>query len=452
MQDTNRGSAFLGRAAALFGSQVFGAGLSVVNGIMLARVLGPAAKGDYYILVLMPATALVLLQLGLPQAFGFFAARGQTASMMTKALALTTASSLAALAGLAMVLPLIRDALSLTIRVEQILLAFLAFPLAVHATFSTAIVMGRLAVRWYAGVNVVRGIATTALLVVIVGGPGLSVNSAVAVYVISSAIQTVGFAIGAGRVRPVDERAQPVSYRELLGYGLPYFPGSLAWFFSYRVDAYLIAFLLTNASEPLGFYTLAVGLAEMVYFFPRAVSTLFFPHVAGSNREQSDSQVGLVSRVTILVTGAVAILMIPAAAVMIGLILPAFGPSLAPLFVLLPGAVALSGASVVSSFLAGIGRPGITSSIALLALGINIVANLILIPRYGIIGASTASLMSYSLTAFLLTAAAARLTRTSIIDFWLPRVSDLRYLFATTAGILRRGVEGLGPTPAEPRA
>ena len=53
-------------------------GIGIINGILLARLLGPAGKGDYYILVLVPATAMVLLQLGLPQAFNFYAARGQT--------------------------------------------------------------------------------------------------------------------------------------------------------------------------------------------------------------------------------------------------------------------------------------------------------------------------------------------------------------------------------------
>ena len=89
----------------------------------------------------------------------------------------------------------------------------------------------------------------------------------------------------------------------------------------------------------------------------------------------------------------------------------------------------------------GIGKPGITSSISLIALVVNVVANLVLIPRYGITGASAASLVSYSLNSFLLTAIASRLTRIPVIDFWMPRVSDGRYLVATTAGLVRRVAE-----------
>ena len=57
----------------------------------------------------------------------------------------------------------------------------------------------------------------------------------------------------------------------------------------------------------------------------------------------------------------------------------------------------------------------------------NIIANLILIPLFGIVGAAAASLVSYSLSSLLLTLAAARFSRTSVADFWVPRVSDVRF-------------------------
>ncbi len=54
MQDTSRAGIFSGRVAVLFATQSFGAILGIFNGILLARLLGPAAKGDYYLLILVP--------------------------------------------------------------------------------------------------------------------------------------------------------------------------------------------------------------------------------------------------------------------------------------------------------------------------------------------------------------------------------------------------------------
>jgi len=92
----------------------------------------------------------------------------------------------------------------------------------------------------------------------------------------------------------------------------------------------VIAWAIRDPAEPLGYYSMAVGLAEMLFFLPNAISTVFFPHVAASSREDADRHAPMASRVTLLVTGAFTILLIPGAIVMIWLILPAFVPSIAP--------------------------------------------------------------------------------------------------------------------------
>ncbi len=437
----------------LFGTQVLGAGVGVINGFLLARLLGPAGKGDYYILVLVPSTAMVLLQLGLPQAFGYFAARGRVVGMVAKAFVLTTLlTGVAILAGAAL-LPLLRREILHGFGLDQILFAFLAFPLALNSTLTTGVVTGRQAVRWYAGTVMANQLSTSALLVAVtLGGLALTVNGAIAIYLIAWVIYAAGFALGARRAIAAAPDAEPASYRDLFGYGLPFFPGSLAGFFSARVDVFLLALLMADVSEKLGYYSIAVGLAEMVFLFPRAVSTLFFPLVAGSPREESDGQVAIISRVTLLVTGGFAILLIPAAAILLSVFLPAFRPSFLPLLVLLPGVVALSAANVVGGYLAGIGRPGLISALGVVSLAANVVANLLLIPQFGIIGASAASLVSYSLSALLLTGVAAGLTRTPIRSFWLPRGSDVRFTASTIMDLLRRVRNGSRVMPGDPEA
>ena len=65
MQDTDGAGTFSGRVAVMFGSQVFGAAVGIINGILLARLAGPGWQGR-----LLPhrppahSRRLVLLQLG----------------------------------------------------------------------------------------------------------------------------------------------------------------------------------------------------------------------------------------------------------------------------------------------------------------------------------------------------------------------------------------------------
>lgn len=438
MQSEGNASTFSGRAAVLFGIQVFGAVVGTINGIVLARLLGPAGKGEYYILILVPSTTMVLLQLGIPQAFMFFAARGRTAYLLTKAFVLTASFSLAGVVAVVGLLPLLREAIYHDLGLEQILFAFLVLPLALHATFTAGIVMGRQAVRWFAITSLTYPIVTTVLLIVVVGGLGASVNGAIAVYLAGATIQAVGFLVGSKRLADAMGPAEPVSYGELFRYGLPFYPGTLTQFFSFRIDVYLIAFLIDAPAAPLGYYSMAVGLAEMVFFFPNAVATLFFPHVAGSAREDADRQVAIVSRVTFLLTGGAALILAPAAIVMIWILLPAFDVSIPPLLILLPGVATFSVTKVVAGYVSGIGKPGATSIVNVVVFMLNVVANLILVPRYGIVGASAASLFSYTMSSVVLTALAARLTGTRMADFWIPRVGDVRFIVSTSGGLVRR--------------
>jgi O-antigen/teichoic acid export membrane protein len=130
--------------------------------------------------------------------------------------------------------------------------------------------------------------------------------------------------------------------------------------------------------------------------------------------------------------------MAPAATVMVWLVLPAYIPSLPALFVLLPGVVVFGVTFVANGYLTGIDRVGVTSIVSVVSVVTNIIANLILIPLFGIVGAATASLISYSLSSVLLTIIASRLTETPFHRFWLPGPADIRFTAATTIAVLAR--------------
>lgn len=429
---------FSGRVLVLLGAQVFSTGLGILNGLLLARLLGPSGKGEYYLVVLLPGTIMTLIQLGLPQAFGYYTARGQTRGAITSTLTLTGILSVAAVGATLALLPLLRESFLRGPEPTLIIIGLLGIPLALNATMTTAIVIGRQAVRQYAAVQTVYSLGATALLVVLVGVLRLGVWGAVAAFLLSVAIQALGFLVAATRVTREVVEPVPISYRQLLRFGLPLYPGSLTLFFSYRADVYLLAWLLANPSAPLGYYSLAVSIAEMVFFVPNAVGTLFFPRVAGAPREASDREVAVVARVTLLLTGMGALALAPVGTLLVVVLLPAFTPSLPAFYVLLPGVVALSITQVLSGYVSGLKRTGLTSAVNASCFGLNVVSNLVLIPRFGIVGAAAASLVSYSASSMLFTFIASRLAHAPRLDFWLPRVADLKLVVGFVVALARR--------------
>jgi O-antigen/teichoic acid export membrane protein len=432
------GQPFSDRVVVLFVTQVITAGVGIFNGFVLAHLLGPSAKGDYYLLTLLPSTIMVLIQLGLPQAFGYFAARGATRGLTARTLVLTAAIALPAFAAAVALLPVLQSTFMAGESPGQIVFALLALPLALNATFTTGIVLGRQAVRWYSAVSVTHAVAYSLLLLVVVAALGLGLAGALVVFVAVTGIQAAGSLLGATRATADREGATSVPVRELFRYGLPLYPSIITQFFSYRADVFMLAFLLPDASAPLGYYSMGVSMAEMVFFFPNAVSILLFPHVAGSAREDSDRQIPMVTRVTLLTTAFFGLALVPVAFVLITVLLPTFTPALPALYILLPGVVALSISKVLSGYLAGLGRTGLTSALSIAAFVLNIAVNLVLIPRFGILGAATASLISYTASSLAYTVIASRLAGARWIDFWIPRPSDIRFAVGTITTLLTR--------------
>ena len=173
---------------------------------------------------------------------------------------------------------------------------------------------------------------------------------------------------------------------------------------------------------------MGVSLAELTFFVPDAVSTVFFPRVAGMERESADEQVARVTRFTVLITLIATVGLIPAAVVAVNLVLPEFTESLPAFLVLLPGIICLTVAKVLASYVGGLGIPLRVAVASGTALVVNIVANLLLIPPLGIIGAAVASTVSYSLNAAMLLTIASRLSRRRPLEFVVPGRAELRRL------------------------
>ena len=183
---------------------------------------------------------MVFLQLGLPAAFTYYAGRGETRGLASKSLVLTMALSGVAVAALVVVVPLLQgDALE-GFAPGQVALAFLALPLALNATLTTGIVIGRKRIAAFSVIGVVSPIVALVLIVLLLGVLGVGVVGAIVVFVVGAAIQAIGLFITAARPEPDEPARSDVGYRKLFAYGLPTWVGSLTTFFSYRVDVFLV--------------------------------------------------------------------------------------------------------------------------------------------------------------------------------------------------------------------
>ena len=411
--------------------------VGVVNAFVLARLLAPAGKGDFYLVQLVPSTLLVLGQIGLPSAIAYYAGRGQLTGLARRSMILALALSIIDMLLTLAALPVLMSTVFQHVDRSLVLVAIAIVPFTYVFTFGNAILTGRQRVVIYGAIAFGQVVLALVLFLVLIGVLGFGVGGAILAYLIYSAVGALAVAIAAFRTPQDGVVKEPAPVSSLFNYGLRLYPASLSGFFSYRADVYLLALLGTSAAN-LGLYSIAVGLAELLFFLPDSVVTVFFPHVAGGTRAEADGQAGVVTRVTIAATGLAALPLAVAAIIAVNLILPAYVGSLPALFVLLPGVVMLSASKTLTAYLNGIGRGGIVSITALTSLGANVVANLVLIPIFGIVGAAAASLFSYSLGAALQLIICSRLTGQTPRSFLVPTLDDVRQLRERIGPMLAR--------------
>jgi O-antigen/teichoic acid export membrane protein len=432
---------FARRVMGVFATRVVRYAVGFVTSFVLARILGPTGRGIYYVVILTPTTLVALGQLGLPSAVSFFAGRGRSGAALQRTSLLLAAGLSLLLIGITLLtLPWLQQNVLQAAQADLVRIALLSLPFQFLASFAGSALIGRQILRNYNLILVAQSLLMLGLIVVLVGILDLGATGAVVANVTTAGAAAVATTLELRRTirHDAEEPGRPgVRIGELAGYGARSYPASVAGFFNYRADVFLLSALLGDP-RAIGLYSLSVSLAELTFFVPDSVATVFFPRVAGSDRRAAEELAPAVSRFTVLITALAVIGLVPVAFAAVYLVVPDFVASLPAFLILLPGILALSLSKVLSSYVSGLGLPQRVAFVSSAALAINLATNLALIPSFGFRGAAVASLISYVAHAGMLLTVTARLSHRSAMSYVIPTGAEWRRLIAGLAELRGR--------------
>lgn len=231
--------------------------------------------------------------------------------------------------------------------------------------------------------------------------------------------------------RPIREHGYaPAISGFILKYGLRTWLGTVGGILILRLDQVLLA-PLAGAQE-LGWYAVAVSIAEVPAFGLLAVRDVIFPAAADRG---DPSLVARAARIALLITLPVCAFGIVLAPFAVPLVFGEdFRPAVDMTQVLLVAAIPSGLALVLSGGLFSIGRPGLASLAQATAAAVTIVALFVLVPSLGGLGAALASLAAYIISALLIAIGLVRATPLRLQDLVIPRATDMRDLWS----LLRR--------------
>ena len=206
---------------------------------------------------------------------------------------------------------------------------------------------------------------------------------------------------------------------------------------NYRIDIILLKKYSTL--EQVGFYSLAVQIAEQLWYVPYAIDTIVLTRSANAADEKLvNKTVASILRVSFLIGLFGCLLIIVLAPPLLPVIFgEGFKGSVRMVQTILPGLMFLIAFRILNSRLSGMGKPQIAIYTFIPALIINVLLNLIWIPGFGGMGAVWATNVSYAFGAILFVIIYLRITKMSLTDLLSYRKSDF-YFFKEVKQYLNR--------------
>ncbi len=196
---------------------------------------------------------------------------------------------------------------------------------------------------------------------------------------------------------------------------------------NYRLDILMLKKLSTL--EEVGFYSLAMQIAEQLWHIPYAIESIVLSRSANTNDDKFVHRtVASIFRVSLLIGLASGLLIFFVAPYLIPLVFgQAFVKSVAMIQVVLPGVLILVGFRILNSRLTGMGKPQIAIYTFMPALVINFILNLFLIPRFGGIGAAWSTNVSYAAGSIIFVIIYSRMVKMPLGDILRFRASDFYF-------------------------
>lgn len=392
---------FLRHSLSTFATQILVMGANIAAGIITARVLGPQIKGQAALLTMITQLLFMVGSMGLGSAFSFFIAKKRFTGEQIHTSAVVSALLFGAIGlGIFYVSYPLHASVWHGIPANLIFYSALLSVLLIYSTYLTRIIVGYGRIYAMNTGTMVRALINLAALALLLLVWNNGLDSVVTSLWLATLAQVAIFLV----VLRADLRPTPFwgesLVRDSLSYGIKSHPLLLINFLNYRVDMLLLKHLTDDAA--VGFYSLAVGMAELIWLVPNATVAPLFAQIAGS--EAVDRSLVTLRTVRwsllFLVTLALGAIFLgrPMIALMYG---RDFLPSYAPFLGLLPGICLFPVFKLLSVDLAARGYPVFGTIASAVALVINIICNILFIPTLGTLGAALATSFSYSCMAII---------------------------------------------------
>ncbi len=371
-------------------------GVGLLSSVVTARWLGPEGRGLLATLSVITGLTLQFGNLGLHSGNVYYVAKDPGAAPAVLGNSLWLSLFLGGLGGLgAVAAGLLRPSWFPGIPFALIAVTAAALPFHFMMLLFQNCLLGMREVKAF---NVFEGAGKTltflalAVYLVLLGG---GAQGAVVLFAVTSAVFALASVVYCRRLVPSGFRLDSALFRRMIGFGGKVYLSCLMSFVVLRSDMLLVNYYCGAAQA--GVYSITVQIADTLLLVPMTIGMLLFPRIASEQADRQEEVTSRVIRHTALLLG----LLCAVAWVLVGPVVsflygPPFGEAAVALRWLVPGIWAVGLNGVLMNHFGGQGMPWVTVAAPCVGAVLNVLLNLFLLPRYGIVGAAAASTVAYA--------------------------------------------------------
>ena len=238
---------------------------------------------------------------------------------------------------------------------------------------------------------------------------------------------TIGLYLRHYSIRPRLGLIEMKYVKLILSFAFIAYIGNIAQFLNYRIDLWFVDSFA--GVKELGLYSLASNFSQLIWILPQSIALVLLPYTAASGVVDNLDKTLVIGRICFLTIGLFCLFLAAVSQPLIEILYGAEFSDSVPIFRLLLFGVAPFCLSVIyASFLAGIKKHEVNMKASILGLIATITLDLILIPKYGGLGAAIASSLSYIITTAYVVFRFSYISKHKFCDLVFVRRSDLRIM------------------------
>lgn len=408
-------------------TQVIVSAIYMATVIITARYLGPHGKGLLTLILLIPMLSISFGRMGIGHGVNYYASKVSPTKLVVNSFVLCLIISLALFFATLLLVFALKDVFFKEISEKTLIVICSTVPFFLFYDYLPSVLQGLFKINKRNFLISVQPAVYLILLLVLVVVVRLGLWGAVIAWIIALFLSVAVSFMFVFKEIQISEIGLDMSFmKNLLSFGMKSHIGNILKRLSYRGDILIVSYFLDPIA--VGFYSVAVNVAEIIWKFPEAVGIVLLPHVAQMNKKEAKSFTPQVCRI-VLFPVMIACFMIFLFNKVI--IILAFGyeflPSSSALLILLPGILSFTVWKIIVNDLIAQGYPtrySLSSGIALVTM---LLLDIWLIPKFGINGAALASSIAYLAATVSIIIFYHQITRNSVKELLVPVKKDLLF-------------------------